>query len=179
MGAGALCALLAQTPLRFERLVFVLPAVLDRPRADGAMGRSVQMAQCVDNLDREGLVALLLEGEPLAVRAQPQVQAWCRDQASTLVGTAVSRALRTLPSEVPLSDRLVLSAVTVPVLVVSQEQDPAHPTWVAEELAASLPDARLEILAPGGLLWRHRGRMRDLIGGFLSPKYPALPRRWD
>jgi len=168
MGAGALCALLAQTPLRFGRLVFVLPAVLDQPRVDGAMDRMVQMAQCVDSLDVEGLVTLLLEGEPVAVRTEPEVRAWCRRQASALVGTAVSRALRTLPNEVPLSDRLVLSAVTVPVLVVSQEQDPAHPVWVAEQLAASLPNANLEIMAPGGLLWRHRGAMRELIGGFLS-----------
>jgi pimeloyl-ACP methyl ester carboxylesterase len=114
MGAGAMCALLAHTPLRFDRLVFALPAALDRPRTDGA-----------------------LDGLELAASA-------------------------------PLPDRAVLGAVTAPTLVIAQEQDPVHPVWVAEQLAESLPHARLEVLPPGGILERHRKVMRDLVGGFLS-----------
>jgi pimeloyl-ACP methyl ester carboxylesterase len=168
MGAGALCALLAHTPLRFQRLAFVMPAVLDRPRTDEALDRLVQMARRADDRDVEALAALLLAGEHVSVRTQPEVQLWCRRQAGTLVGTPVSRALRSLPTAVPFTDRAVLAAVTVPALVIAQEQDPAHPVWVAEQLAAALPDAHLEVLAPGGLMWRHRAVMRDLIGGFLS-----------
>lgn len=114
MGAGALCTLLADTPLRFDRLVFVLPAVLDRPRADDA-----------------------LDGTPSS--AAP-----------------------------PVTDRHVLAAVTAPALVIAQDGDPAHPVGVAEQLAASLPGARLVVMPPGGILLRHRARMRDLVGGFLS-----------
>jgi pimeloyl-ACP methyl ester carboxylesterase len=114
MGAGAMCALLAHTPLRFDRLVFALPAALDRPRTDGA-----------------------LDGLELAASA-------------------------------PLADRAVLGAVTAPALVIAQEQDPVHPVWVAEQLAESLPHARLVVLPPGGVLERHRKVMRDLVGGFLS-----------
>ena len=167
MGAGALCSLLAATPLRFERLVFVMPAVLDRPRTDESTGRMREMARCADDRDVEGLAALLLEGEPVQVRTQPAVQLWCRRQAAALVGTPVSGALRALPTEVPFTDRGVLAAVTAPVLVIAQEQDPAHPVWVAEQLAAVLPDAHLEVMAPGGIMWRHRALMRKLIGGFL------------
>ncbi|MEP7018412.1 MAG: alpha/beta hydrolase [Actinomycetota bacterium] len=119
MGAGALCALLAVSPLRFERLVFTLPAALDRPRTDKA-----------------------LEGVELAAAA-------------------------------PLTDRAVLRAVIAPALVIAQEQDPEHPVWVAEQLAASLPNARLEVLAPGGILVRHRAAMRELIGGFLNGATPS------
>ncbi len=122
MGAGALCTLLAHTPLRFDRLVFALPAVLDRPRTDGALDR--------------------LE----------------------------------LSEAVPLRDRAVLGAVTAPALVIAQEQDPDHPVWVAEQLAASLPHARLEVLPPGGIMERHRGVLRDLIGGFLSGEPLSTPR---
>jgi pimeloyl-ACP methyl ester carboxylesterase len=167
MGAGALCSLLFATPLRFERLVFVMPAVLDRPRTDDSTGRMLEMARCADDRDVEGLAALLLEGEPVQVRTQPAVQLWCRRQAAALVGTPVSRALRAMPDEVPFTDRGVLEAVTSPVLVIAQEQDPAHPVWVAEQLAGALPDARLEVLAPGGIMWSHRALMRELIGGFL------------
>lgn len=168
MGAGALCSLLARTPLRFERLVFVMPAVLDRPRTDDCPGRMLEMAQCVDDCSVEGLAALLLEGEPARVRTQPAVQLWCRRQAAALVGTPVSQALRALPREVPLPDRAVLAAVTSPVLVIAQEDDPLHPVWVAEQLAAVLPDARLEVMAPGGIMWSHRALLRELVGGFLS-----------
>jgi len=168
MGAGALCSLLGSAPLRFGRLVFVMPAVLDRTRADGALDRLEAMAQCSDDLDVEGLTLLLLQAEPALVRTRPAVQHWCRSQALAMVGTAVSTALRALPTAVPLTDRAVLAAVTAPALVIAQEGDPAHPVWVAEELAASLPDARLEVLAPGGILWRHRAVLRRLLGGFLS-----------
>jgi pimeloyl-ACP methyl ester carboxylesterase len=168
MGAGALCALLAATPLRFERLVFVMPAVLDRPRTDEALTRLVEMAERVDHGDLESLTALLLQGEPASVRSQPDVQLWCRRQAAAMVGTQVSRALRALPTAVPLTQRGALAQVTAPALVIAAEKDPAHPVDVAEQLAATLPDARLEVIAPGGLLWGHRALTRDLIGRFLS-----------
>lgn len=168
MGAGALCSLLAASPLRFRRLVFVMPAVLDRPRTDGALDRMVAMARCVDDHDVQGLTALLLQAEPASARTQPAVRLWCRRQAVAMAGTAVSRALRALPAAVPLADGGVLAAVRAPALVIAQEGDPAHPVGVAEQLAGLLPDAHLEVLAPGGLLWRHRDAMRELIGGFLS-----------
>jgi pimeloyl-ACP methyl ester carboxylesterase len=168
MGAGALCALLEREPDRFERLVLVIPAVVDRPRSDAALDRLVAMAQCADERDVEGMAQLLLEEQPVAVRSQPAVRVWCRRQASTLVGTAVSRALRALPGAVPLSDAAVLAAVTAPTLVLAQEDDPAHPVWVAEHLAQALPSARLEVLPAGGIMWRHRKTVRDLIGAFLS-----------
>ena len=173
MGAGALCSLLARTPLRFERLVLVLPAVLDHPRTDGAQDRLLRMAELVDQGDVPGLTALLLEGEPVPVRDRPAVRLWCGRQAAAMVGSPVSGALRTLPAAVPLSDRGVLAAVTAQVLVIAQEQDPLHPVWVAEQLAGVVPGARLEILPPGGIMWSHRALMRELIGGFLS----GAPRR--
>lgn len=176
MGAGALSALLANTPLRFERLVFVIPAVLDQPRTDDALAPLAEMAHCADSGDAAGLAALLLAGEAESVRTQPAVQLWCRRRAALLVGTPVSHALRALPAAVPLADRAVLAAVTVPALVIAQEGDPAHPVWVAEQLAATLPDARLEVMAPGGIIWSHRDAMRDLIGRFLSPSESAGPR---
>jgi pimeloyl-ACP methyl ester carboxylesterase len=181
MGAGALCSLLAGAPLRFERLVLVMPAVLDRPRPDEALDRLVAMAQLVDQQDVEGLTALLLEGEPRSVRSRPAVRLWCARQAAAMVGTAVSGALRTLPTAVPLADRGALAAVTSEVLVIAQEQDPLHPVWVAEQLAEVLPVSRLEVLPPGGIMWSHRALIRELIGGFLSrePRQRLTPQGAD
>ena len=172
MGAGALCSLLTRRPLRFERLVFVMPAVLDAPRTDDALDHMAEMARCVEHRDQEGLTSLLLEAEPISVRNKPGVALWCRRQAAAMVGTPVSQALQAMQTAVPMTDRGVLDAVTAPALVIAQTGDPMHPVWVAEQLAAALPDAHLEVLAPGGIMWRHRALTRDLIGGFLAGQPP-------
>src|SRR6185369_7615621 len=49
LGAGALCRLLAQTPDRFERVVFYLPAVLDEERPLAAAGRTRALLDAIDN----------------------------------------------------------------------------------------------------------------------------------
>lgn len=173
MGAGALCTMVARDPRRFDRLVFVLPAVLDSPRPDSALTRLAAMASHADSGDVDSLATLLLEAEPLAFRSQPPVQLWCRRQAKVLAGTSIWRALRALPTAVPVADRAALSAVTAPALVITQHDDPLHPVWVAEQLANALPDARLEVLGPGGIMWRHRARMRDLVAGHLGAEAPS------
>ena len=71
MGAGALCTLLADSPARFRRLVFVIPAVLDRLRpggADGALDR-LGLSAAVPLTDRAVLAAVTA---PALVIAQEQ-----------------------------------------------------------------------------------------------------------
>ena len=168
MGAGAMCALLEQTPDRFERLVFVIPALLDTPRTDAALRRLVALGDLVADADLEGIAAHFVGEQPADVREKPVVQAWAQEQARLLAGTPVSRALRALPLAVPLTDRAVLADVLAPALVIGQEDDDAHPAAVARALAEVLPRAELEILPPGGVLWSHRARVRELVSGFLS-----------
>ena len=111
MGAGALCRLLAHTPGRFERLVFVMPAALDQPRTDDGLNRMLEMAHCVENRDVQTLTALLLEAEPVGVRNRTGVELGCRRQAAAMVGTEVAQALRALSTTVPKSvRRLAMSA---------------------------------------------------------------------
>jgi pimeloyl-ACP methyl ester carboxylesterase len=168
MGAGALCAGLARDPHRFARVVLVLPAVTDRPRDDVAMRRFGDLATLVDAGEVARVAEHLLAEQPGTVRADPGVQAWCRGQAEALVSSGVARALEAVPHEVPLADRTDLRAVTAEVLVIAQEGDPAHPVGAAEELAAELCRVDLHVLPPGGIMWAHRDRVRDLVGGFLS-----------
>ncbi|QDO87638.1 alpha/beta hydrolase [Ornithinimicrobium ciconiae] len=169
MGAGALCAGLVSDPDRFDRLVLVLPAAIDRPRDDTAMRRLGALADLVDSRDQDAVAAHLLGSEPASVRAEPAVQQWARGQAARLVGTDVARALRTLPALAPLPDRAMLAHVTAPVLLLAQQGDPTHPESVARELAEVLPGAILQVLPPGGIMWEHRSRVRDLVGAFLTP----------
>ncbi|GAB47161.1 alpha/beta fold hydrolase [Mobilicoccus pelagius] len=168
MGAGAMCALLEETPDRFDRIVFVIPALIDRQRTDAALQRLVDLADLVDDRDVEGIAAHFVDEQPPELRERPVVQAWAQEQARLLSGTPVATALRALPHAVPLTDRASLSRVTAPALVIGQEGDDAHPESIAREFADVLPHAELEILPPGGVLWSHRSRVRALVSAFLS-----------
>jgi pimeloyl-ACP methyl ester carboxylesterase len=165
LGSHALMSLVAATPDRFDRLVFVLPAAVDRPSPSS---RGAAMADLVDRRDIEGLARMLVDWQPPAVRELPAVRVWARRQADDLAGTPIATALRLLPDQVPLPGGAEpLRAVRAPALVIAQEGDPIHPVSAAEQLAALLPDARLEVLPPGGVLWRDRPRLRDLVSCFL------------
>lgn len=168
MGAGALLAGLAEDPDRFERVVLVLPAAVDRPRDDEGMRRLRRLADHVEAGDVAPVAQHLLAEQPAQVREDPAVAAWCQEQAEQLVTTGVAAALRVLPRRVPLVDRSALAAVTCPVLVVGQEDDDTHPVSVARELADLLPAGLLHVAGPGGIMWVHRGETRELVGDFLS-----------
>lgn len=168
MGAGALTRIMAEEPDRFERVVLVIPAVIDRVREDRALDRMAAMASLVEAGDVEALTASLLAEQPAQVQDDRHVQVWCAQQARQLVGTPVGTALRALPHEYPIEDRGVLGRVTAPVLVIGQVEDDAHPAHIAEELGEALGNATVEILPPGGLMWTHRTRVRSLVGEFLN-----------
>ena len=171
MGAHALLALLAETPERFARLAFVLPAALDArsPSEHGA-----EMADLVERRQIEGLATMLVAGQPAAVRELPVVRLWARRRADEVAGTALATALREVPDQVPLPDGVdALRAVRAPSLVIAQAGDELHPVPVAERLARLLPNARLEVLPPGGVLWRDRNRLRDLVSAHLNGTFTA------
>lgn len=168
MGAGALLAGLARDPDRFERVVLVLPATIDRPRDDAAMRRLHRLAVRVEAGDVRPVAAHLLAEQPAQVREDPGVVAWCREQAEALVTTAVSSVLRVLPRQVPVPDRSLLERVTCPVLVLGQEDDDTHPASVARELAEVFPRGTVHVAGPGGIMWRHRAQTRDRVGAFLA-----------
>lgn len=170
MGAGALVSGLARDPRRFERVVLVIPASLDRPR-EGAFLRSFEnLADALEAGDVERVTALLVLEQPPAVRRESSVLDWCRDRAGELLATGpgLVTALRTVPHHVPLRDREALAEVTCPVLVLAQEGDELHTVEVARELAEALPRGILKVMGPGGIMWEHRRETRELVGQFLS-----------
>jgi pimeloyl-ACP methyl ester carboxylesterase len=168
LGAGALMRLAAAQPDRFERLVLVLPATIDRPRHDAATARMQRMAACVEACDVHGVAEMLRLEQPEGARDRPDVAAWTRRQARRLMDTVVARALRELPDQAPLEDRSALTGVRAPVLVVGQHGDDAHPAAIAEQLAEVLPSARLAMFDAGGVLWSHRRELRELIAAHLN-----------
>jgi len=168
MGAAALLHLLADDPDRFERCVFFLPAVLDRPRSDLAFDRLRQMADLVQADDAEGLSELLLAELPAELRRDEGARRYTAQRARTLAGTDLAHLLRGLPPLTPIRDRAQLAAVRAPTLVVGQEGDDVHPASVARELAAALPGSALHVFPRDGAMWLDRGSLRAMLAGFLG-----------
>ncbi len=168
LGAGALLAAAVDRPDRFERLVFVLPATIDKPRRDPAVQRMQRMAELVEHRDLGPLADALVAEQPAPARVRPDVRIWAARQARRLAATEVARGLRELPPQYPVADRSLLGRLKCPVLVVGQDDDDAHPADVASELTRMLPDARLALFDGAGLVWGHRAELRDLISAFLN-----------
>jgi 3-oxoadipate enol-lactonase len=148
LGAGAICHLLEADPRRFERLVFLLPAALDRPfQYRDAL---VRTAELLESLPKgEAIEAILSEAGRLEKYADAP---WLRDFDLALwedmnpVG--VARAIREVVDDVAVSDREVLRKVEAPTLIICREGDLIHPAELGRVLADLMPSSELIVL-PG------------------------------
>jgi 3-oxoadipate enol-lactonase len=168
LGAGALCRLLAQTPDRFERVIFFLPAVLDEPRPPAAMARLRALMEAVEVNDAPAAAALLSAEIPPAARDRPAAWRYLRERLDALLRDGLGGGLSELPAQTALPDRSVLAAVTAPALVIGCRGDDAHPPAIAEALAAVLPRAVLHVYGQPAVLWTNRTDLRARICEFLN-----------
>ena len=168
MGAGALCRLLVDSPARFDRLVFFLPAVLDEPRPAAARARLTALLAATREGDVSALAdAVALEAPP-RVRNTPAGWAYVRQRLDQLTRDGLADALAGLPDEVAVADPAPLAAVPAPALVIACDGDDLHPVPVAERLAETLPRASLHVYDRPGVLWTQRRDLRERISGFLN-----------
>ncbi|SIQ17969.1 alpha/beta fold hydrolase [Micromonospora avicenniae] len=168
LGAGALCRLLSQSPERFERLVFFLPAVLDRPRGEVARQRLTALLDAVESGDASAVAEAVSVELPAAIRNTPAGWAYLRQRLDQLLRDGLAPGLASLPEQVALPDAAVLSAVAAPALVIACAGDDLHPVEVAEQLAAALPQATLHVYDRPNILWTERADLRERISGFLN-----------
>ncbi|MFC0008132.1 alpha/beta fold hydrolase [Micromonospora siamensis] len=168
LGAGALCRLLAESPDRFDKLVFFLPAALAAPRTEVARRRITDLLDAVGSGDASLLADVVSVELPPAVRNTPAGWAYLRQRLDQLLRDGLAPGLAGLAEQVPLTDTAVLAKVTAPALVIGCAGDDLHPAAVAEELAAALPDATLHVYDRPGVLWSERADLRERISGFLN-----------
>jgi pimeloyl-ACP methyl ester carboxylesterase len=159
LGAAIVARLLLDQPGLLRRAVLALPAGLAHP--------SPRLTEIADALD-DGRGTDLLVAESGA-EPSSELRRWSAEQTSALASWPVGPTLRGLAKDTAVADPRRLVEVAVPVLVIAQEGDPAHPDTLARHVADRLPQATLEVLPPGGLLWAHRARVRDLVSNFLAP----------
>jgi pimeloyl-ACP methyl ester carboxylesterase len=147
MGAGAITHVLGESPDRFERVVFLLPAALDVPLVEHE-GYD-RTARILETLEKEQAIEAILSDPD---RAQLYVQApWLREldmvmwQDMNPIGLA--RAIREVVRDTAIADRELLRKVQVPVLLICREDDSIHPADLGRALADLLPRSELIVLA--------------------------------
>jgi pimeloyl-ACP methyl ester carboxylesterase len=167
LGSGVLLHLLARDPGRFARLAFVMPAVLDVVRPEGATLHVRRIGAAIDRGDVEQVTDLLLEEVPPEHRERRGVRLLLGRRAAQLCARPAPRPAA--PDQRPLLDRSVLARVTAPSLVVAQREDPLHATDVAVDLAAALPSADLVVLPAAGVFWTASRRAQEALAAHLTP----------
>jgi pimeloyl-ACP methyl ester carboxylesterase len=168
LGAGALCRLLAESPDRYERLVFFLPAALDTaPRAE-SRERYATLLTALGTGDPERVVAVLTDDVPAEQAAAHAARAYLRQRATALLEAPPSARLADVITGAPCSDPAPLGKVRVPALVLAARDEPRHPVPVAEQLAAALGSATLHVYDRPYPLWTARADVRTRISGFLN-----------
>jgi pimeloyl-ACP methyl ester carboxylesterase len=162
MGAGGFTELLTRRSDRFDRVALLLPAALDKPRATPAMWAFEQLADAVEAGDVDRLRELVAAEVPAGIAVGEHISS--RVDALLRLGPA----LRLLPEQVPTDDASALQAVPSEVLVIGAVGDPLHPEQVARDVAAALPNGRLELVDSPAPLLTHRREVRSLLVDFFA-----------
>jgi pimeloyl-ACP methyl ester carboxylesterase len=153
LGAGAIAHQVADDPDRFAKLVFLLPAGLDRPFQ--YKEQLLETAAMIDGrAPEEAMEAILSDPERVArYTAAP----WMRDLDAQMLADlnteGVPRAIREVVEDWPLRDRRDMAQVTAPTLLICRRGDVVHPVEVGEILAEVMPNAELLVFEDGDELW--------------------------
>jgi pimeloyl-ACP methyl ester carboxylesterase len=168
MGAAALCRLLAETPDRFAKVVFFLPAVLDQPRPEASRRRLTGLLEAVSSGDIAAVANVVAAEIPPNLRHGNAGWAYVRQRIDNLMNSGLSTGLLTLPDQVALPSIDLLRDVTAEALVIGCVGDELHPSSVATELACALPHATLHIYSRPSVLWHERLDLRERVSTFLN-----------
>ena len=146
LGAGAIVSRLADEPERFERIVFLLPASLDRPIGDHSLFD--RTAELLETLPRdEAIEAILREsGRERNYDDNPGLREFDMLLWQDMIPAGVARAIRQIVRDVAIDDRERLRAVTAPTLIIAREGDTIHPAEVGRVLTDLMPNAELVML---------------------------------
>src|SRR5205085_787676 len=123
LGAGAVCHILSTQPDRFERLVFLLPAGLDRPFRHKE--NFLKTAEVLETKSREEAIEAVLNdpGRAETYLRQPWMREFDREQWDHADLRALATAIREVIEDFPVPDRELLRKVTAPTLLLCREGD--------------------------------------------------------
>src|SRR5918995_4244740 len=145
LGAGAIMSLLEHDPVRFDRIVMLLPASLDLPFRNPE--RFDAIADLLETYPRDEAVERILEMSPERYERAP----WLRELDLLLWEdmnpAGVARAIREVTRDISISDRELLRKVDAPVLLICREGDAVHPAELGRMLRELFPSSELLTLA--------------------------------
>jgi pimeloyl-ACP methyl ester carboxylesterase len=168
MGAAALARLLSETPDRFERVVFYLPAALDNTRPAAAEARVERLLAAVESGEAASIAAVVEAEMPPSVRNTPAGWSFLRQRVEQLQRDGLAAELTTLWHEPAVADESTLRAFQGRALVIGCVGDEVHPVAWAERLAALLPKADLHVYDHPAVLWNNRRELRERVSAFLN-----------
>jgi pimeloyl-ACP methyl ester carboxylesterase len=168
LGAGAICNLVSRQPDRFEKLIFLLPAGLDRPFQ--YKERLLRSAGIMDGRSHEEAVeALLTDPERVAGYIEyPWLREFDRRNMRDLNPVGVPRAIREVVYDRPLQDREEMRRVTAPTLLICREGDEIHPALVGLILAEVMPNTELMMFRDGSDMYESIPRIVARVAQFLA-----------
>ncbi|PMB98218.1 alpha/beta fold hydrolase [Brevibacterium luteolum] len=173
MSAGGLARLITSrhpAATKLEKVAFVLPASFDG-FPDHIAARNAEHLHLMRGLlkagDREGLYEALLATEPEDLTAAKPVQDWVRQKVDALFDTDMSDGVG-LAGEIAVDNPEAAAEFSGEVLVLTHEDDPAHPVEMAQRYAEAFPTAELIVLPAGSILWKGRSEVRRILTGFFN-----------
>lgn len=168
LGAGAIVHLLGRDPRRFDRVVFLLPAFLDRPIGDHALFD--RTADLLERLPRDEAIEAILAGSDRErnYERNPGLREFDLLLWQDLNPRGVARATRQAVRDVPIDDRERLRAVTAPTLIIAREGAAIHPSAIGRDLAELMPNAELVLLASEGDLVAAIPELVQRVSAFLA-----------
>lgn len=168
MGAGALSRLLSETPERFERVVFYLPAPLDGVRPEAAVSRVERLLAAVAVGDEASIAAAIEPELPAEVRGTAAARSYLRQRVEQVRRHPLAPQLNTLWREPAVPDETTLAAFAGRALVLGCRGDELHPVAWAERLAGLLPKAALHVYDDPAVIWHNRRDLRERISSFFN-----------
>ncbi|WP_349829573.1 alpha/beta hydrolase [Brevibacterium litoralis] len=173
MSAGGLARLVTSRDPHAEtlqKLVFVLPASwAGFPAHLAARNRqyTADVRRFLSTGDRAGMLEYLLAREPAEVAAMPPAVAWARAKVDALFDTDMSDGAG-LSTQIAVDDPDAAADFAGEVLVLTHEDDAAHPVEIARDYAAAFTRSHLEVLPEGSILWKGRSDVRRILTEFLN-----------
>jgi 3-oxoadipate enol-lactonase len=168
LGAGAIGHLVTRRPDRFDRLILLLPAGLDRPFLH--RDRMLRTADLIDGRSREEAIEAIL-ADPDRVRNYldyPFLRDMDRMLMADLNPVGVPRAIREIIQDTPVRSREDLRAIAAPTLVIAREGDDVHPAGVARIICQTMPNAELMMFADGRTMYEGIPTIVERVREFLS-----------
>jgi pimeloyl-ACP methyl ester carboxylesterase len=167
LGAGAIGHLMVRQPDRFDKIVLLLPAGLDR--AFQYKDRMLRTAALIEGKSQQEAIETIL-ADPERVANYLEMP-WLRDFDRRLLAglnpVGVPRAIREVIEDWPIRERSELRSITAPTLIIAREGDVIHPAEVARVLADLMPNAELMMFDDAFQMYTGIPQIVERVGAFV------------